>query len=84
MIKIIKTLILGLLDLSASWKSANGYAASHKILNFEAFFLCYMSEHQKIFTLSFKLEHILYVKNSKIVKSKDVLFNNNTHYVICY
>ena len=30
-------------------------------------------------TFSFKLEHIiLYVKNSKIVKSKDVLFYNNT------
>ena len=74
----MKTLILGLLGLSAFWKSANGYAASHKIRNFEVFFLCYMSEHQKIFTFSFELEHKLYVKNSKIVKSKGVLFDNNT------
>ena len=35
-----------------------------------------MSEHQKIFTFSFELQHILYVKNSKIVKSKDVVFDN--------
>ena len=43
------------------------------------FFLCvcYMSKHQKIFAFSSKFEHILYVKNSKIFKSKDVLFDNN-------
>ena len=39
-----------------------------------------MSEHQKIFTFSFELEHILEVKNSIIVKSKDVLFDNNTNF----
>ena len=37
-----------------------------------------MSEHQKIFSFSFELEHIPYIKNTKIVKSKDVLFDNNT------
>ena len=46
--------------------------------HFFFFFMCYMSEHQKIFTFSFELEHILYVRSSKIVKSKDVLFDNNT------
>ena len=84
MIKIIETLILGLLGFSAFRKSANGYAVSHKIPNSDFFFffffvcVCYMSEHQKIFTFSFELEHILYAKNSKIVKFKDVLFDNNT------
>ena len=72
-------MILGLLGLSASWKLANGYAANHKILNFEAFFFCvlYVCAPKKMFTFSFKLERILYAKNSKIVKSKEVLFDNN-------
>ena len=43
-----------------------------------------MSEHQKIFTFSFELEHILYVKNSEIVKSKDVLFDNITNTYMIY
>ena len=42
--------------------------------------VCYVSEHQKLFTFSFELEHILYIKNSKIVKSKGVLFDNNTYF----
>ena len=49
------------------------YSASHKILNFEAFFfVCYMLEHKKMFTFSFELEHIglLYVKNSKIANPR--------------